>query len=389
MQLPFYQSDSHSLPEMRQANKGLRFERFFTGYSLQEDNIKPKDEAKKDFLLKFNGACGNREMLQRHSIYQMQLAQSQNGNGKIYQLDGHFVTGMGNSHPVENGFLWHYTLGVPYLSGSQVKGLVRSLIEQYYQGENKKEILFKWFGSEDKDPKKASRDSQVGELIFFDAIPTTEPTLGVDIMTPHMGDWYAKGGAIHDVGQDSDKIPADWHDPVPIPFLAVQNANFLFTIAKRPGSEMEIEEVFACLDKALEYQGAGAKTQTGYGYMSFSKKATDDLREKVKEKQQKAKKMADLEKAKSSVSALHAQLLDEIDQKQWRIANDVAKGSFSDAIVNWLEQLKASSQEQDCARCLLEIAKIHYPAQVKNPHGKKVKPNQKEWILRLKELAGD
>lgn len=355
MKLPIYQSDSHQLPAMTEANKGLRFERFFDKYQLTSSDIKPKDDAKKSFLAAFaNITCGNRQAIEQTKLRQWSLAKSQKGDGKIYQLDGHFVTGMGNSHPVENGFLWHYTLGTPYLSGSMVKGLVRALIEQYYQGEDKADLLYQWFGSDAKDPKKASRDSQAGELIFFDAIPTSPPTLSVDIMTPHMGDWYAKGADIKNAKNDSDKIPADWHDPTPIPFLAVKNANFLFSIGKRPHSKIDIKEVFACLDNALQYLGAGAKTQTGYGYMSFVKKATDDLQETVEQQQQQAKEDADLEKAKSNASPLHAELLDCIKQNNWRDNNDTAKQSFTNMLkATWLERLEANQEDKACIQCML------------------------------------
>lgn len=243
------------------------------------------------------------------------------GQSKIYQLDGHFVTGMGNSHPVENGFLWHHTLGTPYLSGSMVKGLVRALIELYYDEadkQKKKEILYQWFGSDDKDPKKATRDSQAGELIFFDALPTKKPELSVDIMTPHMGDWYAEGGKISDVKKDSDKIPADWHDPKPIPFLAVKNAGFLFSIAKRrPDSDINIGEVFEFLDKALTYLGAGAKTQTGYGYMSSDENNNKKLNAKLAD----IKKQNEMEKLTPNQIEV-VELFDELEKSQPIPVND-------------------------------------------------------------------
>ncbi len=277
--LPIYQSREHHFPPLNDANKGLRFEKLFDRYS---HSWSVKDNNKTEFLKLFAGSCGNSNALNQHITRQMELAKMQNGLGKVYQIDSHFVTGMGNEHPVENGFLWHYTLGVPYLSGSQVKGLVRSLIEQYYQEHDKADVLLRWFGSEDKDPQKQKNDNQVGELIFFDAIPTKQPMLTVDIMTPHMGDWYAKGGDISNVTKDSDKIPADWHDPVPIPFLAVKEATFLFSIAKRPNSDIDINDVFACLDKALTYCGAGAKTQTGYGFMT----SEEEIKRRQDEKKQ-------------------------------------------------------------------------------------------------------
>ena len=156
---------------------------------------------------------------------------------------------------------------------------------------DKGDILLRWFGSESKkleeDKKQARTDdlpadgqqktgnaNHTGELIFFDALPVAPVKLDVDIMTPHMGKWYLDGGKIKNIDTDSDKIPADWHDPNPIPFLAVQEAKFLFTIARRQGSNLDIAEVFACLDQALEYLGVGAKTQVGYGYMARDENAT-------------------------------------------------------------------------------------------------------------------
>lgn len=319
MILPIYESSSHEIPELSKANKGLYFERFFDKYVTQEDKKNTggeasspalaidkgskeqnREEGKLAFLKPFRGICGNSAQLRQYALRQLALIHSlkENANGQGYELNGHFVTGMGNSHPVENGFLWHHTLGVPYLTGSQVKGLVRILLEQHYKGKGKNDILLQWFGSESKeleeDKKKArtgelpadgqqktGRDNRTGELIFFDAVPIAPVKLGVDIMTPHMGKWYLDGGKIQKIDTkdaDSDKIPADWHDPNPIPFLAVQEAKFLFTIARRQSSSLDIAEVFACLDQALEHLGAGAKTQVGYGYMKSNAEILSELR---------------------------------------------------------------------------------------------------------------
>lgn len=398
MKLPIYQSDSHNeLPPMTQANKGLRFERFFNEYQLTETNIKPKDDAKKEFLKKFTETpCGNSQAIEQATLRQLALAKSQNGDGKIYQLDGNFVTGMGNSHPVENGFSWHYTLGTPYLSGSMVKGLVRALIEQYYQGEDKTDVIYQWFGSEDrtvdksdnKDAQKNTRDSQAGELIFFDAIPTSAPTLGVDIMTPHMKDWYAKGSEVCDVNSDSDKIPADWHDPTPIPFLAVKKAEFLFSIGKRPNSNVDIDAVFECLDNALTYLGAGAKTQTGYGYMSFDEKATNDLRERLAEQKQAEKAAADLQKAKSQASELEQSLLDVINTHDWDTDKPEAKTHLTGEIQVWLEKLEENADDTACIQRFYDVVYLHYKDLLDNPDKSKFKKkkNQVAWAKRLLAL---
>ncbi len=380
--IPIYQSNSHYF-DFSKGNKGLLFERLFNQYKLGDNSVMVEESAKTAFLKQIAKPSNNKVNFATYTLRQMALAAANQGSGKVYQLDGHLVTGMGNEHPVENGFLWHYTLGVPYLSGSQVKGLIRALIEQYYQDNDKKAVLKKWFGSADK--KAVS--TNVGELIFFDAIPTEMPTLCVDIMTPHMGDWYAKGGKITDINKDSDKIPADWHDPVPIPFLAVKKASFVFTIAKRANSDIDIDEVFDCLDKALTYCGAGAKTQTGYGFMSIANKETQNLAEVVDRAKQKVEESRKLAQAKANASALQAKLLDEIAKNNWRESSDTVKQHFTDSLKNeWLELLENNADDKNCIKLFFEIANIHYAKQMKNPNNKKVKPHQREWILRLLAL---
>ncbi len=422
MGLPVYSSRDHQLVFFgSDYNKGLRFERFFDKYSLgkSQDEFAPGDDAKKKFLGNYKGSCGDHEQLTTHAMRQMTLAKSQNGNGRVYSLEGHFVTGMGNSHPVENGFLWHYTLGVPYIPGSQVKGLIRGLFEQYFDGtdEEKKKVLHEWFGSRDKDPKKCGCDdngnssahpqgkdtdsqkyaSKAGSIVFFDAIPVAPPTLGVDIMTPHMGDWYAEGGKIQNVRTDADKLPADWHDPVPIPFLSVHTAQFLFTIAPRPGSNVNEDKVFQCLDNALKYLGAGAKTQTGYGYMTIDNHAQKIFFNKIAEKQEQLQqKMEQLQQEKAfqkfleGKSELAKKFLKEQKEHNWEVKEkgifiNPAQGEDQSPAQRWLEQLE-NNPEPDVFVLFKDLMESLFPDIYANPHktkGKKKKPVFKERAIAI------
>ena len=391
MGLPIYQSSDHSPFNNGQGNKGLKFERFFNGYNLQSIDIEKekdkdkakKDKAKKDFLAEFKGYCGDDNLLKQQIQRQIVLNQVSNGQAQAYELTGHFVTGMGNSHPVENGFSWHYTLGVPYIGGSQVKGVLRSFIEQYYVAEDRNEILKTWFGSADK----SDVDTQAGELIFFDALPTKRPLLTVDIMTLHMGKWYSDGNKINDAFKDTEQLPADWHDPNPIPFLAVKDATFLFNIAKRPHSDIDLNDVFECLTEALNYCGMGAKTQTGYGFMEARPKIVDDLYAEIQEKEAQAQELAFLEQEKSHASPLKVELLEEIKANNWREIGDAAKINFTDALrTKWLELLENNSEDKDCIALFIDIFKIHYAKQWEKPNGKKVKPNHRQWVESLKAL---
>jgi len=264
MTFPFYRE--HNAPSRlpTSAHKGLWFERFFNGFNDKSNWAILDENAKKNMIEGVSGSSGSQPQLEQFQNRQLALIDQLNGQSQCFKTDWHFITGMGNPHPVENGFSWHTTLSVPYLMGSAVKGLVRSWVEMNedeLSEEKKYKRLQKWFGSVEKD----SDSEQVGAFIFFDAIPEKPPQLICDIMTPHMGKWYESGGK----SLKSDSVPGDWHDPTPIPFLAVKNASFIFHIAPRQAKDYkEIEDVFIALSNALMWLGAGAKTAAGYGYMT-------------------------------------------------------------------------------------------------------------------------
>jgi CRISPR-associated protein Cmr6 len=251
---------------------GLWYERFFNGY----DNAwKVSEGSKLGWVKGVRGKCGSAAALKRYELNQGKLVNALKGRLREFQTEWNFATGLGNPHPVENGFSWHPTLGTPYIAASAVKGLVRAFIEGGWDerypkdGAQHRQLLHRWFGSEAKDPGDcATLETQAGGLIFFDAVPLEPPVLGPDVMTPHMGKWYEQGDRIEDIARDSDKLPADWHDPVPVPFLVVTNARFQFAIApRREEFRDDVAVAMEVLEKALEWLGAGAKTAVGYGCM--------------------------------------------------------------------------------------------------------------------------
>ena len=265
-------------------HKGLWFERFFNGYDPQWTI---DETQKKRFINEVVGSCGQPEALKAHSLQQAKLCQMLEGEAQIFKTTWHFATGMGNNHPTENGFSWHPTLGTPYLSGASVKGLVRAWVEQWsgFEEAECKKIAYDWFGSEDKDPQKQQQEAQTGHLVFFDALPVDKVQLHCDIMTPHGGQWYSKGA---DISTDTyaDRLPADWHNPNIIPFLATKQASFQFMIAPTTRafkhnpekSKAQVKAALQALKLALEFLGAGAKTATGYGYFEKDNKANKTLK---------------------------------------------------------------------------------------------------------------
>ncbi len=172
------------------------------------------------------------------------------------ELTAPFVTGTGYEHPTENGFLFHHSLGVPYLPGSMLKGLTRSFAVHWEDVDG--EEIARIFG-----PPPASGALSVGSLVFFDALPTVPVKLCIEVMTPHYQPWYRAADA-------AARPPADWYDPTPIPFLALApGAHFLFAVGPRRASNpQDVEDAkraLAWLEEALDWLGAGAKTAIGFG----------------------------------------------------------------------------------------------------------------------------
>lgn len=192
------------------------------------------------------------------------LANALCGKSTILTTTSRFATGLGREHPIENGFAWHPSLGVPYLPGSSVKGLVRAYATTWCEPQPDHLTLNRIFGP----PHGA------GSVIFFDALPVAPVQLAADIMTPHYSDYYE--GKLDNAGQPA--APGDWLSPNPIPFLTVAvSQNFQFAIAPRTTNDQDRDDCSVAikwLADALIWLGAGAKTAIGYGRFSAPNAAT-------------------------------------------------------------------------------------------------------------------
>lgn len=325
--LPLYLLDQPQKTD--QGNAGLYFQRFYNGYK-PDGSFSEEDGAKNNWLRKFHNKTGDEAALDSAAQAQYTLVNQVKGESKVFTTDWHFITGMGYSHPVENGLNWHPVYGVPYLSGAAVKGMVRAWVEEWLykedEEEDKKRHLLQWFGSEDK----SSSAIQAGDLIFFDALPINPVHLMTDIMTPHMGKWYEKGGEITSIESQPDRIPADWHSPIPIPFLVVKSASYLFSVAPRNtkiAKTIDISAVMECLENALNFLGAGAKTATGYGQMSFDRSANTRLTNTIKqlhEVKQEKERIGSLSPLEEKIDSIikndqnpAVALLNKLDQGEW------------------------------------------------------------------------
>ena len=419
--LPVYQStDTYRQAKAifgDQSHSGLWFERFYD-YQIFDsygNEVPNKDDAKKsqkeDFFKSFNGSrgireCGNGKNLQDFAKRQVNLCHAQGGKATIYQNDWLMAIGLGNSHPLENGLLWHPTLGVPYFQGSTVKGLAKALMEKWGADP---QLIKRWFGSVNATTSKTANfakmfgmplteeltkqldEQSIGAFIFLDAVPVQPVMLNQAIMTPHYGDWYQKGDTNP---LDKNVQPGDWHSPVPVNFLAVEKAVMQFAVLPRLGSNVsdeELEQISNVITMALEHLGIGGKTATGYGRMRIDEKSVqeqkafiENIKEQAKQEDDARKKQAELDDLTKNATALEAELIRDIAKNQWATANDTVKQSFTQSIPAWLEKLQSNPTEQNAIERFIEIASIHYASQIKKPE--KAKDNQKKWILPLLAL---
>lgn len=283
---------------------GLFYTRFFDRYGTGWD-VESSD-AKRSWIASAVRSADERansekwkRWLRDLSIRRVELVRACGGELMERRTCWHFVTGLGLPHPVENGFAWHPTLGLPFLPATGVKGLLAAWLYAHYSDPgieaSARDLAHRrhrqWCGVQD----------DAGDLIFFDAIPAKPPELIADVMTPHYGRWYAEGGEIGNVDAEPQKIPADWHSPVPVPFLAVKRGTFLFAAAPRPGVDWagrdpkaEVAAALEELSAALSTLGAGAKTAVGYGRFDAARSHYATLQErerKIADKNRRASQM--------------------------------------------------------------------------------------------------
>jgi CRISPR-associated protein Cmr6 len=239
-----------------QCNSGLWYDKFCDTWV--NDRGEFGDNGKKKWIDKMTiSSVGNRLLLRESYLRRQRLVKAVSGCFISLTANTVFVSGLGRSHPVENGFAWHQTLGTPYLPGSSVKGVVRAWADWVMSELDDKQNIERIFGP------KCDNDNtckHVGSVIFLDALPTTPVTLKAEILTPHYDPWY----------KNSTQPPADWYNPIPITFLAVE-AGHTFSFGIMPTNPTDTQDkadcITACewLKNALEMSGAGAKTAIGFG----------------------------------------------------------------------------------------------------------------------------
>ena len=166
-------------------------------------------------------------------------------------ISGRLYTGLNSAGTLETGISTHHTYGMPLIAGSSVKGIARSHAESLGLDKAYLDVLF----GDDSD----SGSLKSGALVWHDAwfIPANTPPFAAEIITTHHQDYY------NGKQPEADEMES----PIPNQQIATQGS-FYFAIECAPGAQLWAKYAKDLLFQALQTQGAGSKTASGYGYFT-------------------------------------------------------------------------------------------------------------------------
>jgi len=163
------------------------------------------------------------------------------------------VVGLGSNPVLESGFSLDRNLGLPFIPGTMVKGLLRAWVTQWLsEDELASTDYLRLFGD--------TADRGAGMIVVHDVFPRTCDVLEVDLLSTHFPRYYRSGGTLEPADDDVLNI---------VPFLAVKaGTEFEFALTPRGSTtaQEDLEHASRLLGEALYTLGIGAKTAVGYGH---------------------------------------------------------------------------------------------------------------------------
>jgi CRISPR-associated protein Cmr6 len=208
-----------------------------------------------------------------------------------WTLAAPLVTGLGNEHPTEKGFRFHWTSGIPFVPASSLKGVVRlaalvNALNSFASLETSEAQLFiddlhkeKWpetmrtlFGS------AGEKDALRGKVMFLDAYPARLPRLKAEIMNCHYPKYYGK-----ERGPTEDQRPNPQKYWAIDPCLDDSGARLTFVFRMLLHKDVADNDEFrnllqTALTSALREHGLGAKTAIGHGRFHRAEVRLEDTR---------------------------------------------------------------------------------------------------------------
>jgi len=393
-------------------NASLWLDKFIKGQNIEGDEPRRNDEKPfKNQLIDEVTAIETPDIYGKFFERWLESLDAVGAKFKSLEVDGRMVVGLGAESVLETSIALHRTYGVPYISGSALKGLAASYAHKHLGSDWKKETKTTKLGKA-HEFVFGSQDS-AGFIIFHDAlyVPKTgknnqetkkNQALWADIMTVHHRDYYG----------DEDVAPADWDNPVPIPFLSA-TGNYLAAISCVEGADKWIEFVWLILEKSLQEEGIGAKTSSGYGRA----KLTDDIKptEKMRRREDERRKAAS-ERIKREAEEANEQARLEAERRRIEMqtqfetaaqeANKQRQTAVETRIGKNFEQIKAiNAATKKPEKIFEEIAGLIYKvenaerkrdfsktvlAEVERLKNDRLEINTSgKWFITLKKMSGE
>lgn len=275
--IPVYKELQELTKENYKGNFGLCFNKFV---QIDETNFKVPDNSIPEYKKKYASLKNaSSKILEKKHLNQMHFCKTFSPRYEtltlVASLISPFVTGIGQTHPSEVGMTFDHTIGIPYIPASGIKGIVRfshtlSIIDEAVKkGRVKKDKVQKDCFDDEEDWTnipvmfgKGGDKGNEGRVIFLDAYSLDVPDIKEDIMNSHYKPYYS----------EQKEAPGDYHAPVPIKFLTVENGTkFIFRVLvdKQYNDLSDDNKITDLVKKALknslEVEGIGAKTAVGYG----------------------------------------------------------------------------------------------------------------------------
>lgn len=342
--IPLYQHEKMPPHPSPKSNFGLWYDKFCNKWEKGKNNMWEFRQKAQWISEAETFHFQATDLLEEYILRRLRMVAALNGRFWVFETETPFVTGMGRAHPVENGIAWDYSLGLPFIPGSSIKGALKASNRQYFDG--KFDI------------------SESERIHFMDAIPVTSPSLIGDVVTPHYGPYY-----------QGETAPGDWFDPTPIPFLTVkERQRFLFSIV---GSCQHHDMIEQWLEATLKWAGVGAKTSSAYGRFIRVKSEEQRLQAKLETflaKRQQEERVRSLNPVEQ-----------EMDADGY---HDNAQRFMETMTQKWLPRMEdAATTEGDrlvIAQKLKDWYLIHKSQEWKKPNRK-----NEQKISRIKKILGE
>jgi CRISPR-associated protein Cmr6 len=281
----------HPNQELDNLNVSLALFNGEKGYPREVIKNSRKVDGKQSVDVFWDRQAVQRLLNRRHEM----LEQCCNAHQKIgYQvlryevtLETPLVIGLGNEHPTEKGFRFDWTLGIPAIPSSGIKGVIRlaywvnelnrqddkTAAELFFRDIGKKKLpeagrlIFGSGETKSRDEKEQPQSFQRGKVIFLDALPTALPRLKAEIMNCHYPD-YLNQGASRGPTEDQKLNPQKFWAVDTVVDSSGTPLKFVFRVlVHRDISENlpVFQNLKYAIDTAFGDHGLGAKTSIGHG----------------------------------------------------------------------------------------------------------------------------